>query len=146
MRKAWEEQRRTWRDEMKKARDEFRALRDDPKADPNKVDALIDQMSKLSADKMKARLQHRRDFEKILTPQQKDKLSQLRDRRREFWGEGRRFGFMNRYRGFGPGFGRGFRFGYGQGFWRFQGRPGFFQPWGGHHEMRYRLRHWWRNL
>lgn len=147
MRKSHQAQSQAVQDEMKKLGDEFRSLRDDPKADPKKVDALVDRMAKLRADQMKAGFQHRRDFESILTPEQRDKMAKFHDRLGEFRGRSRGFGSMLLNRGFGRGFGRGllqgFSRGFERGFGRLFGRPGIFRPW--HHRPIHRQGHgWWR--
>ena len=147
MRKAHQAQSTAFQDEMKKLREQFRSLRDDPKADPNKVDALVDQMAKVQADQMKAGIRNRRDFESILTPEQRAKMAKFRDRISEFRGGNRGFGPMQWNRGFARGFGdgqfQGFRRGFEQGFGRFSGRPGIFHRW--HHRMmHHHHRGWWR--
>jgi Spy/CpxP family protein refolding chaperone len=147
LRKSHQAQSQALQDEMDKVRDEFRSLRDDPKADPNKANALIDRMAKLRADQMKVGFQHRRDFESILTPEQRDKMTKFHDRVREFRGMSRGFGSMLWERGFGRGFGRGlfqgFRRGFERGFGRLFGRPGVIRPW--HHRPTQRRGHgWWR--
>lgn len=146
-RKAYQAQSQAFQDEMKKLRDEFRSLRDDPKADPKKVDALVDRMAKIRADRMKASIRHRRDFESILTAEQRDKMTKLHDRLREHRDRSRGFGAMLWNRGFGRGFGRGilqgFQRGFERGFSRIFGRPGIFRH--GHNPPGYRHGHrWWR--
>jgi Spy/CpxP family protein refolding chaperone len=123
MRKAHQAQSRAFLDEMKKLRDEFRSLRDNLKADPKKVAAVVDRMAKVRADRMKAGVQHRREFENILTPEQRAKMAGFHDRLREFRGRSRGFG-----RGFGHGLFQGFRSGFERGFGRLFGRPGIFRP------------------
>jgi len=146
MRKTHQAQSQALQDEMKKLRDEFRSLRDDPKADPKKVDALVDQMAKVQADQMKAGIRNRRDFESMLTPDQRAKMAKFRDRIREFRGGSRGFGPMQGNRGFGRGFGhglfQGFRRGFEQGFGRLFGCPGIFHRW--HHRPMHHHLGWWR--
>jgi Spy/CpxP family protein refolding chaperone len=144
MRKAHQEQNQAFQDEMNKLRDEFRSLRDDPKADPKKADALIDRMAKVRTDQMKAGIRHRRDFEGILTPEQRAKMARFHDRLREHRDRGRGFGATHWNRGFGRGLFQGFQRGFERGFSRIFGRPGIF------HQRHYRpaYRHgdnrWWR--
>lgn len=129
-------------EEMRKLDDQLRALRDDPKADPKKADALIDNLMRLRADEMKSGFRFRQDFMNILTPEQREKLTSMRSRFMGRMPEGRfgyggffpflRWGFggfmrpfMGRYfggifGGFG-GFHRGFRGFGGRGFDRFHG-------------------------
>jgi Spy/CpxP family protein refolding chaperone len=147
MRKAHQAQSQAFLDEMNKLRDEFRSLRDDLKADPKKVAAVVDRMAKVRADRMKAGVQHRREFESILTPEQRAKMARFHDRLREFRGRSLGFGSMPWNRGFGRGFGhglfQGLRSGFERGFGRFFGRPGIFRPW--HDRPIHRHGHgWWR--
>jgi len=138
MRKAHQGQSQAFLDETKKLRDEFRSLRDDPKADQKKVDAVVDRMAKVRADRIKAGIQHRREFENILTPEQRAKMAGFHDRLREFRGRSRGFG-----RGFGHGLFQGFRRGFERGFGRLFGRPGIFRP--RHQRPIFRHGHgWWR--
>ena len=90
----------------------MQALRKDDKADPNKVNGLIDQMFKLQADRAKAQYKNRKDVEKIFTPEQLQKIKTGRER---FMG-GFMGGFMPGPMG-GPG-GMGMRMGMGMGMGR----------------------------
>jgi Spy/CpxP family protein refolding chaperone len=90
---------------MKKIRTDMQTLRKDDKADPAKVDGLIDQMFKLQAERAKAQFKNRKDVEKIFTPEQLQKMKNGRER---FMG-----GFMGGFMP-GPG-GRGMRRGMGRG-------------------------------
>lgn len=92
LRKANLGQRQARREEMNKMRDELRALRGEAQADPKRVEALIDSMSKLRADRMKSALQHRREMESILTPQQREKMAAFRGRVRGLREAGRGYG------------------------------------------------------
>ncbi len=121
LRKTHQEEMKGLRDKLQELQKQLRETRQDPKADPKKIDSLIDDIFKLRAAQMKAQLRHQGEIEKILTKEQKDKLVQARQR-------------MGRFL---PG--HGFR--PGLGFWRqgpfFHGRPGLM--------MRYRwLPRWWR--
>ncbi|MCX8161224.1 MAG: Spy/CpxP family protein refolding chaperone [Candidatus Saccharicenans sp.] len=77
-RKARLEEARAHREKMARLRDEFRKLVEDPKADEKKIDSLIDEMSKLRAERMKAMFRNRKEWEKILTPEQLQKLEEYR--------------------------------------------------------------------
>jgi Spy/CpxP family protein refolding chaperone len=67
-------------EQMKKVRTDLQTLRKDEKADPGKVDGLIDQMYKLQADRAKAQFKNRKDMEKIFTPEQLQKMKNGRER------------------------------------------------------------------
>ncbi len=97
MRKARMEEFKTSRDQTMKVRQQLRELMKDPKANEAKLDGLIDQMSKARADRAKAALKSRLEWQKVLTPEQLEKMKTLRARF-----EGR----------FGGRFGRGFGFGH----------------------------------
>jgi Spy/CpxP family protein refolding chaperone len=71
-------ERQAFRTEMDKMRQEFRALREDPKADPAKVNGLIDRMYRLRADRTKEALRDRSSLRGILTPEQLGKIRGLR--------------------------------------------------------------------
>ncbi len=133
--KARAEERQAMRDDMRQLSDQLKALRDDPKADPRKADALIDQLEAIRADQMKSDFRFDKDLEKILTPEQRKKFEQFRsrsERRRSYYpgyGYGYGYGFSPYYPyfpyfGFG-GFYRPFFWGY-RGF--FGGFHGFFGP------------------
>lgn len=121
LRKSHQEEMKGLRDKLLELQKQLREARQDPKADPKKIESLIDDIFKLRAAQMKAQVKHQGEIEKILTKEQKDKLIQARQR-------------MGRFL---PG--RGLR--PGLGFWRpgpfFPGRPGMM--------MRYRwFPRWWR--
>ncbi len=108
--KARQAENKSFAEQMKKYRSDLQALRKDDKADPNKVNGLIDQMFKLQADRAKAQFKNRKDMEKIFTPEQ---LQKLKNGRSMFMGPGRMGGFMGGFMA-GPmggpggmGFGRG---------------------------------------
>jgi Spy/CpxP family protein refolding chaperone len=101
--KARQADNKAFTEQMKKLRSDMQALRQDDKADPNKVNGLIDQMFKLQADRAKAQFKNRKDLEKIFTPEQ---LQKMKNGRSMFMGLGRMGGFMPGPRG-GMGFGRG---------------------------------------
>lgn len=100
LQKGRQEEAKAFRDQMQKLRGELNPLLKDPKADQNKINGMIDQMAKLSADRMKKGLANRNPLQKILTQEQLDKLNQVR-------GRGMRQGMMMRGRGMGPGMGMG---------------------------------------
>jgi Spy/CpxP family protein refolding chaperone len=99
-RKARQEEQKAFQDQMRKLRGELAPLVRDPKADPGKVNGLIDQIAKLSAERAKKAYAGRLALEKILTPEQMTKLRSLPGR-----GMGMRQG-MGMRRGVGP-MGRG---------------------------------------
>ncbi|MBM3293726.1 MAG: periplasmic heavy metal sensor [Candidatus Aminicenantes bacterium] len=66
--------------EMRKFRDDMQALRNDPKSDPKKMEALIDRMFKLRADRAKAGIQAGRELRAIFTPEQLEKMKMARGR------------------------------------------------------------------
>jgi Spy/CpxP family protein refolding chaperone len=100
--KARQEENKAFNEQMKKMRTDMQALRNDPKADPNKVNGLIDQMFKFQADRAKAQFKNQKDREKIFTPEQ---LEKMKNGRQMLMRGGMRGGFMG-----GPG---GMRFGRG---------------------------------
>ncbi|MGB9907059.1 MAG: Spy/CpxP family protein refolding chaperone [Candidatus Saccharicenans sp.] len=83
-------------EKMAQLRQEFRKLMQDPKADEKKVNSLIDEMAKLRAERMKAMFKNRKEWEKILTPEQLKKLEEYRKdfqlRRELLLGPGGRMG------------------------------------------------------
>lgn len=87
LRKARMEDNMVFRDKITKARAAFREAVNDPKADGGGIDALIDEMAKMRAEHMKSDLRHRREVEKVFTPEQMEKLKALR-------GAGGEGGFM----------------------------------------------------
>ncbi len=120
-RKSGREERQAFLDQMGKLRADLRELRKDPQANEKKIDALIDEMFKLKASRMKSSLKHQAEVKKIFTPEQQEKLARLKAR-------------MAPLRGGRPGafFGRGGRFGLRQ------------HPFRGRVFLRHRLRDiWW---
>lgn len=77
-RQARLEEAKAHRDKMTRLRQEFRKLMEDPKVDEKKVNSLIDEMAKLRAERMKTILKNRKEWEKILTPEQLKKLEEYR--------------------------------------------------------------------
>jgi Spy/CpxP family protein refolding chaperone len=77
-RKAQQEAQKGFRDQMQKLRGELNPLIRDPKADPNKVNGLFDQIGKLGTERAKKGYQDRLGLQKILTPEQLTKLQSLR--------------------------------------------------------------------
>lgn len=98
--KARQGEMKAFREQMQKLRGELNPLVKDPKADQSKINGLIDQISKLNADRMKKGLANRNPLQKILTQEQLDKLNQVRGRMM-------RQGMMMRGRGMGMGRGMG---------------------------------------
>lgn len=76
--KARQTEAQAFGDQMKKLRQEMQALRQDGKADPAKMDGLIDQVFKLQAERAKAGLRSVKEREKIFTPEQLEKMKQGR--------------------------------------------------------------------
>jgi Spy/CpxP family protein refolding chaperone len=107
MQKSRQAEMKAFRDEMQKLRGELNPLLRDPKADRNKINGLIDQISKLNADRIKKSLADRNPLQKILTQEQLDKLNQVRGRMM-------RQGMMMRGRGMGMGRGMGIAMDRGQ--------------------------------
>lgn len=95
-RKARQGEREAFLDQMGKLRADLRELRKDPQANEKKIDALIDEMFKLRAGRLKSSFKHLAEVKKIFTPEQQEKLARLRAR-------------MDRFRDRRPGafFGRG---------------------------------------
>jgi Spy/CpxP family protein refolding chaperone len=91
-----------FREQMTKMRGEMRDLMKDTKANASKIDALIDGMSKLRADREKMAIRTRGEWEKLFTSEQLEKMKKYRG---AFMG---RQGLAERGRlGFGrPGMGR----------------------------------------
>jgi Spy/CpxP family protein refolding chaperone len=77
-RKAQQESQKTFRDGMQKLRGELAPLLRDPKADPNKVNGLFDQIARLGAERAKKLFSERQGLAKVLTPDQMTKLRNLR--------------------------------------------------------------------
>jgi len=120
MQKARQDEQKAFRDQMQKLRGDLRPLLRDQKADPAKINGLIDQIAKLGADRAKQVLAGRGGFQKILTPEQADKLKNAPPAMRQrlmnmFGGQGmgpmgmRGPGLGMRGPGMGPGMGMGMR-------------------------------------
>jgi Spy/CpxP family protein refolding chaperone len=90
-------------DRMDKLRGELDDLTKSPDFDMGKAEKLIDEMSRLRADREKAGLRHRLEMRKVLTPEQLKKLDECR----ASFGRGGRAGFG---RGLGRRLGRLERF------------------------------------
>src|SRR5512135_663099 len=82
-------ERQAFRSEMDKMRQEFRALRGDPKADPAKINGMIDRMYRLRADRAKEAVRDRSALKSIFTPEQLEKMKDLRGMARERLGNAR---------------------------------------------------------
>lgn len=110
VRKARRDEAKAFREEMGKLRPQLREAMKDPKADQNKIDGLIDQLSQVRAAHFKSLVRTHKDLEKALTPEQLEKYREVRSR-------------MGTRRGFDHGFGprRGMRHGRGP---RSFGEPG----------------------
>jgi len=74
MRKARQEEQKAFHDQMQKLRGELAPLLKDSKADQNKINGLVDQIAKLGAERTKKAFANRNPLEKILTPEQLEKL------------------------------------------------------------------------
>jgi len=109
---------RAFRDQMMKMGGEMRELNKDPQANEAKIDALIDQMYKLRADRAKMAIKNRAEIMNIFTPEQRAKLKQWRESFRggSWFGARGEFGFAGprmapgmgmRMRSMGPGMGFG---------------------------------------
>lgn len=116
MQKARQEDQKAFREQMQKLRGELAPLLKDPKADQNKINGLVDQIAKLGAERTKKVLANRSPMQKILTPEQLEKLKNA-----PMTGRG---GFM----GGMPGMDQGMGSGMGQG--RMRMRPGMGQGMG----------------
>lgn len=79
-RKARLDESRAFREEMAGIRAEMRDLLRDPEANRAKIEGLIDKRAGLMARREKAALSHRADWDKIFTPEQREKLRLLRSR------------------------------------------------------------------
>ena len=104
--KTRQDQQKAFRDQMQKLRGDLRPLLRDEKADPAKANGLIDQIAKLGADRAKQVLAGRGGLQKVLTPEQADKLKNappaMRQRLMNFF-RGQGMGQMGRGQGMGPG-------------------------------------------
>ena len=79
-REARQKESQEFREAMRKMQAELRDLTNDPKADQKKIDGLIDGMSKLRADRQKAAFRNRDEMKKIFTPEQWEKMQNVRGR------------------------------------------------------------------
>ncbi len=113
--KARQDEQKAFGDQMKKLRDELAPLMKDSKSDTNKINGLIDQTTKLQADRMKKGVLNERNLEKIFTPDQLEKVKNARTGMRGL-GMGLRMGLGMRGAGMDPGAmtGPGMRGGAGQ--------------------------------
>ena len=113
-RKAREEETTAFHDEMSKLLTERRELAKDPQANQAKLNALIDKVAKLRAEREKAAIKNGLERDKLFTPEQREKMKTLRERlarrpmmaRRTALGPGRP-GLRAPGRFMGPGFGQG---------------------------------------
>jgi Spy/CpxP family protein refolding chaperone len=98
-----------FREQRAKMREELNTLMADSQADQKKVEGLIDEMAKLQAARMKSGFKFRQEMEKILTPQQLEKLKKAKTAFQRIRGEHR---FFMRHPGARRGFNRpgGMRF------------------------------------
>ncbi|MCX7972912.1 MAG: Spy/CpxP family protein refolding chaperone [Candidatus Aminicenantes bacterium] len=85
LRKTHQEEIKAIRDKLFDLQKQLREARQDPKADSKKIDGLIDEIFKLRASEMKARIKHQGEIEKLLTKEQRDKLAQARERMSRFF-------------------------------------------------------------
>lgn len=114
-----------FREQMMKMRGELDELTKDPEANEAKINGVIDRMSKLHSDRLKASVKSRMAWEGIFTPEQ---LEKMRSFRGAFMGRFPRMGrggmFMGPMGFRGPG--RSMR--PGRGFWHMRGpgTPGMF--------------------
>jgi Spy/CpxP family protein refolding chaperone len=104
-RKMHQEEREAFLGQIRNMRLELRDLIKDPKADQKRIDGLIDEMSRLRAEHLKARIQHRNEIRKVLTPEQLEKLEKFKsriqdrmERQRFFRGGRRNWGFRDQRR------------------------------------------------
>ena len=86
MQKARQEAQTAFRDQMRKLRGELAPLLKDPKADQNKINGLVDQIAKLGAERTKKALADRNPLQRILTPEQLEKLKNAPPRMRGLGG------------------------------------------------------------
>jgi Spy/CpxP family protein refolding chaperone len=129
-RKMEREKRRAHFENMRKVQLEMRKMMKDPDANEKEILKLYDQMSTLRAQQFKDALLRRKEYRKILTPEQLEKLEKFRKRisQRRNVGRGRfmgRRGFARR--GYFPRRGRmdSFR----RGGARLRSRPFMFRRW-----------------
>ncbi len=130
-RKAGIEEGRAFREQMTKVREELDGLMKDPKANEAKINAAIDRMSKMHADRLKATVKSRAAWQAIFTPEQLEKMKGTREAFRGRPGMmmgrgGMAMGPMGmRGRFMGPGMGRWHMRGPGM----FHGRPFGWRRW-----------------
>jgi Spy/CpxP family protein refolding chaperone len=113
MQKVGQDEQKAFRNEMQKLRGELNPLLKDPKADQNKINSLVDQIAKLGADRTKKVLANRNPLQKILTPEQLEKLKNAPARM--MGGRGRGPGMQGMRQGMGQGMGPGMGWGMGPG-------------------------------
>ncbi|MGB9893900.1 MAG: Spy/CpxP family protein refolding chaperone [Candidatus Saccharicenans sp.] len=77
-RKARLEEAKAFREKLREMREELRKAIADPKADEKKINSMIDELAKFRADRVKAQLKNRKEWEKIFTPEQLKKLEEYR--------------------------------------------------------------------
>lgn len=77
-RQSGTEERRAHFEKTRKLREEMREAMKDPEAEAGRINGLIDEMSKLRADRMKRGLARKTEMRKIFTPEQQAKMSNLR--------------------------------------------------------------------
>jgi Spy/CpxP family protein refolding chaperone len=98
--KARQEGAKAFREKIRQMRQDLRKLMVDPKADEKKINNLIDEISRLRADRMKAQFKNRKEWEKIFTPEQLKKLQEYRQdfrlRQCLLMGPGGRMGLRSR--------------------------------------------------
>jgi Spy/CpxP family protein refolding chaperone len=92
IRKARQEEAKAFHEETGRLRPRLREAVKDPKADQEKIDSLIDQLSQARAAHLKNVVRSLRDMEKVLSPEQLEKFRDARSR-------------MHARRGFDRGFG-----------------------------------------
>jgi Spy/CpxP family protein refolding chaperone len=73
------EESRAFREQMMKARQELDGLMKDPQANEAKINAAIDRMSKMHADRLKASVKSRAAWQAIFTPEQLEKMKGYRE-------------------------------------------------------------------
>jgi len=79
-RKSGREKRRAYFDEMRKVRLEMREMMKDAEANEKEILKLYDQMARLRAEQFRQSLQRSKEFKKILTPDQLEKLESAKKR------------------------------------------------------------------
>jgi Spy/CpxP family protein refolding chaperone len=77
-RKARNENSKALRERMTKLQAERRELMKDPAANTAKLEGLIDEIYRIRADQSKGALRSRREWEKIFTPEQLEKMKNFR--------------------------------------------------------------------